>query len=789
TTTPAMSPLGNHPETSGRPGVRSPFPSAAPAASHPSVALPSLSWVNVSYTSNYFGGPAEYFGAMAFDPLLGEVILMGGCGYVICPLGDTWGYSDGSWYNLTSSLGTAPAPRYGHMMDFDPALGGIVLFGGRNLTGVLYDTWLFTGVWTNITGTVGIPAGGNAFSSMAWDPALQGVLLVNGCATLICTSEWSGTWLLNASGWNIIGLGPQGLTSGTAYASMAYDAADGYMLYFGGWNTHNQVNWTYTYSAGAWTNITMNDAGCFFVCFTAPGRWLAAMTWDQQEGAIFMTGGGNSTSGSFYNDSWVFGRGTWFPADLFGPTEPAAYGPVDGQAMAVNSTGIAAFVAGGQCGSLYCLSNDWVWELPPAIANYTVTPNPVDDNAPITVYATGVAGYGSGPVQRANVGWGNFWFSTAFSNPVNFTVNWSASTYYYYGANSPAGTYHASVTPFDWFDVFGPAWNFNVTVNSNLSLTMGSLPSQVEAGKAVSFSATASNGTAPYAYSWQFGDSRTGTGASTTHTFTAPGTYDVNVTATDAGAGTNTTNATLHVLPALSVTASAGLSALDVGTSDSFTGVASGGTGTYSYYNWSWGDGGVAHTASATHSYTTPGTYHVSLTATDSLGYTAVHNLTIVVNAALAAAPTATPTSVDTGANVSFAAAASSGTAPYTYTWQFGDGATSSAATPTHKYSAAGTYTVSLWVNDSGGGSVHKTLTVTVSTPSSSSSSTLAGLPVWLWIVIVIVVVAALLGAVLAMRRRRSPPAPPSPMTPPGATPSAAPPPPAAGGGPPPGAM
>ncbi len=53
-------------------------------------------------------------------------------------------------------------------------------------------------------------------------------------------------------------------------------------------------------------------------------------------------------------------------------------------------------------------------------------------------------------------------------------------------------------------------------------------------GQAVTFSGSASGGTTPYAYSWNFGDGGSAAGAAAAHTFAAPGTYTVTLTVTDA---------------------------------------------------------------------------------------------------------------------------------------------------------------------------------------------------------------------------------------------------------------
>jgi pseudolysin/vibriolysin len=63
--------------------------------------------------------------------------------------------------------------------------------------------------------------------------------------------------------------------------------------------------------------------------------------------------------------------------------------------------------------------------------------------------------------------------------------------------------------------------------------------------------------------------------------------------------------------------------------------------------------------------------------------------------------------------------------------WDFGDGSTSTATNPSHTYAAAGTYTVTETVTDSGGLSNTKTASVTVSSGGCSGGTVLCnGVPV-----------------------------------------------------------
>jgi PKD repeat protein len=75
---------------------------------------------------------------------------------------------------------------------------------------------------------------------------------------------------------------------------------------------------------------------------------------------------------------------------------------------------------------------------------------------------------------------------------------------------------------------------------------------------------------------------------------------------------------------------------------------------------------------------------------------------------------TATPLRGDAPLRVAFNGTASGGAPPYSYLWLFGDGQSSSVANTTHTYGAQGTYTATLFANDSVNASASRTLSVAV---------------------------------------------------------------------------
>lgn len=122
---------------------------------------------------------------------------------------------------------------------------------------------------------------------------------------------------------------------------------------------------------------------------------------------------------------------------------------------------------------------------------------------------------------------------------------------------------------------------------------------------------------------------------------------------------------------------------------------------------WNFGDGTTSTEQNPTHRYTTPGTYTVTLTATNAVSNDVeTKSSYITVTAASGviapvAAFSGTPRSGTAPLTVQFTDASTN--TPTSWSWNFGDGTTSTVQNPSHTYSAAGNYTVTLTATNSAG--------------------------------------------------------------------------------------
>jgi len=119
-------------------------------------------------------------------------------------------------------------------------------------------------------------------------------------------------------------------------------------------------------------------------------------------------------------------------------------------------------------------------------------------------------------------------------------------------------------------------------------------------------------------------------------------------------------------------------------------------------YSWNFGDGTALSTVKdPVHTYAAAGTYTVVLTVRNTGGST-THTQSITVAELAPAIASSTYTKM--GLTVTFTNASTNN--PTSYSWNFGDGtAVNTGINPVHRYSAAGTYTVTLTATNSDGSS------------------------------------------------------------------------------------
>ncbi len=226
-------------------------------------------------------------------------------------------------------------------------------------------------------------------------------------------------------------------------------------------------------------------------------------------------------------------------------------------------------------------------------------------------------------------------------------------------------------------------------------------PTTITEGQSVQFTDQSKNN--PTSWSWSFGDDSTGTLQSPSHIYATAGTYTVILTVTNS-AGSDTETKTGYITVSVGVVKpvaafTASPTTIATGQNVQFTDQSKNNPTSWS---WNFGDEGTSTSQNPSHTYTTPGTYTVSLTSTNSAGSDAETKTNfIVVVAPPEANFTASPTSITAGQSVQFTDQSKNN--PTSWSWNFGDGGTSTSQNPSHTYTTLGTYTVSLTSTNSAG--------------------------------------------------------------------------------------
>ena len=179
---------------------------------------------------------------------------------------------------------------------------------------------------------------------------------------------------------------------------------------------------------------------------------------------------------------------------------------------------------------------------------------------------------------------------------------------------------------------------------------------------------------------------------------------NVTVYATD---GVNTAQATLTILSSVpSVSVSPSSWTMDAGQSETFAASASGGSGSYTGYQWYVNGVSQFGATASTFSFTpgSAGSYSITATVTDSSSMTSLQSnaATVTVNASptVSIAP-AGPLTMDVGQVQAFTATPSGGTGTLSYQWYL-DGSAVGTNSASYSYTAAlGSHSVTCRVTDS----------------------------------------------------------------------------------------
>ncbi len=280
--------------------------------------------------------------AVVYDPEAAGVLLFGGRNLSGDALGDTWLRLDGEWV-VQDVVG--PPARDGHALADNASAEQAVLFGGMAAVR-LDDTWTWAdGAWTQQT-PADAPAARDGHA-IAYDAARDVIVLFGGETEDGLSAQ---TWTYDGVTWTQ--LAPANSPSARRGHTLFFDRARSVVVLFGGETADGANNETWTWDGTTWTQVTQTDGP------TVRFDHAAAFDTARNQGVLF----GGTDGVERLSDTWRWNGTRWDEQTL-----DSAPSPRDGAAMTFDPSRSTLVLVGGSPGiPLISL-------LTPA-ANQTVTP-------------------------------------------------------------------------------------------------------------------------------------------------------------------------------------------------------------------------------------------------------------------------------------------------------------------------------------------------------------------------------------------------------------------------------
>jgi hypothetical protein len=234
--------------------------------------------------------------AAAFDESAGRLMVFGGRESSVT-VNDTWLRDTPHWEQRNPIV--SPPSRYNHAMVYDAARQQILLFGGQPAVGpLLADTWVWSGqAWEQKSPASSPPA--RYGHAMVYDSVRQRVLLFGGFSSnyLDDTWEWDGTNWTQAS--------PANKPAARRFCALAYDRKRQRTVLFGGFNANygGSRSDTWEWDGTNWVErvFTIKPAN----------RYEHAMAYDRVREEIVLFGGWAGSFSNIYNDTWTYSSTGW----------------------------------------------------------------------------------------------------------------------------------------------------------------------------------------------------------------------------------------------------------------------------------------------------------------------------------------------------------------------------------------------------------------------------------------------------------------------------------------------
>jgi PKD repeat protein len=489
-----------------------------------------------------------------------------------------------TWGVASRNAGSAvPSGRYFGQMTWDAFDGYVLLYGGRNTSGFDYsDTWTYlNGTWTNITSTlVGPTPPPTYLGSLAYDPSTLSVVLFGGSSPTDPFQNF--TWTYHAGAWKNLTGAVGKAPSGRITPGLSTDSTAGEVLLVGGFSGGVvPLNDTWTFRDDKWTNVTsVAPLDALFIA--------GALTSDDPAEAGVLAVGAvtyNKTHSPPYSaGTFLFTGGVWKNLTGTNPEAPGAVPLIVGGSIgylpAIGAVVVSLIGNATHKGGLYVAPLTWQFT--------DGTWKNVSQTAGTIVGATTAGQFGVEPYDSAFL--------------------------YFSGINLYSG-----VSPRTLFGYHAPP-----------TVTVSATPTTLDVGQTVSFNGSAQFGVSPRNASWSFGDGANQSGLSGHHTYATAGVYLANLTVTDLFGEIGVGSVAIVVHPAPTATIVLPATEPYSGSATAITALVSGGSPPFTLA-WTLGDGTSAVGATVNHTYAASGSYSIALTVTDSVGVAVSAKATLTV--------------------------------------------------------------------------------------------------------------------------------------------------------------
>jgi PKD repeat protein len=569
-----------------------------------------------------------------------------------------------------------------------------------------------SGGWTNRTSSLSSAPPGRWGAMSAYDAA-DGYLLLFG-GTGPTHAPLRDTWTYSGGTWRNItataGTAPSARSEGT----MAYDPSANEVVLYGGIHSGTYLGDTWTFSAGRWSSLAGN---------TTPGLLAdASMAYDPLMGALILFGGSPHPGTVDRNATYAFTGGVWANLTASAGTSP----PARARASMTYDAQLGEIVLFGGAGPRASYNDTWSFS-----GGKWVDRTADSGNAPS---ARQSAGFDNDAIDGYDVLFGGYRGNVSFSDTWEYNGTWSMLS----AGPSPSArnmemlaytpgpsAANASILLFggrsqvaNTANGLGDTWTYKLPLQAFVTLA----PPRVDLHQTLTVGIHVAGGVSPYTVNWSGLPGGCAGASMPISFFCTPqliGSTEVQAVVTDAlGAQMNATPANLSVdsLPVVTISAenTTGPAPLAV----QFQVAILGGTAPFSYA-WDFGNGNSSTVGPTNRTYTAQGEYTAELSVTDADGALASSApISVNVTAALTVTAVATALYGSAPLKVAFSSTVSGGEAPYTYLWDLGPGAgLGTLAFDSTTFTTPGTYPVRLTVDDHRGDAAIAFLNITVVDP------------------------------------------------------------------------